>query len=315
MKTLFTADLHIKLGQKNVPIDWSINRFNLFIDQLSDMQNKADTLVLGGDIFDRVPTTAELELYFRLISSITIPCVIYPGNHEALKKNTTFLTHLKEVTTSINSKAVIIDKCCTMYGLDFIPYNHLKDKEWPEPTSKVLCTHVRGEIPPHVKPEIDLTKLDGWDIVLAGDLHSHTNSQRNIVYPGSPYTTSFHRQEVETYAILLDQEEMNTELLEFRLPQLIRKTIKYNESMEPHPFHNIIYELEGSLAELASVESSELLDKKISTAIKDSALMLGSDMTIVEEVKEYLEFILDLNPEEVNSTIHELKSHSGRIDI
>ena len=77
MKILFTADLHIKLGQKNVPIDWAKNRYNLLTEQLTDIQDSADMLVLGGDIFDRIPTMDEIEIYFDLISSVKIPCVIY----------------------------------------------------------------------------------------------------------------------------------------------------------------------------------------------------------------------------------------------
>ena len=56
-----------------------------------------------------------------------------------------------------------------------------------------MFTHVRGEIPPHVKPEVDLDMFEDFPVVFAGDLHAHSNTQRNIVYPGSPMTTSFHR--------------------------------------------------------------------------------------------------------------------------
>ena len=64
-----------------------------------------------------------------------------------------------------------------------------------------LFTHVRGEIPPHVVPEVDLERFDKFKTVFAGDLHAHENTQRNIVYPGSPMTTSFHRNEVQLQVI------------------------------------------------------------------------------------------------------------------
>ena len=67
-----------------------------------------------------------------------------------------------------------------------------------------LFTHVRGEIPPHVKPEVDLDLFNDFPVVFAGDLHAHSNTQRNIVYPGSPMTTSFHRKEVETGYLLIN---------------------------------------------------------------------------------------------------------------
>ena len=47
MKLLFTADLHIKLGQKNVPQDWARNRYNLLWQQLAEKQASADVFVIG----------------------------------------------------------------------------------------------------------------------------------------------------------------------------------------------------------------------------------------------------------------------------
>ena len=33
---LFTADWHIKLGQKNVPIPWACSRYQLFFEQVQE---------------------------------------------------------------------------------------------------------------------------------------------------------------------------------------------------------------------------------------------------------------------------------------
>ena len=203
MKLLFTADVHIKLGQKNVPIDWAKNRFQLFIDQFQAMQDQADIVVVGGDIFDRLPNMDEVELYFDLVASLKKPSVIYSGNHEMLKKDTTFLTYLKRATHRLNKLVTICDdyRSDLLGGdIDIIPYNKLRDFQDNhsalEFQGRVLLTHVRGDIPPHVRAEIDLDLLNRWKVVLAGDLHSYENSQRNIIYPGSPYTTSFHRQQI-----------------------------------------------------------------------------------------------------------------------
>ena len=197
MKLLFTADLHIKLGQKNVPVDWARNRYNLLWQQLAEKQINADIFVIGGDVFDKLPSMEELEIYFDLISNCNIPTIIYSGNHEAVKKSTTFMTNLAKATNKMNRKVIVIDDYYSDYGIEFVPYNKLKDFEhhnpWPD-GGEILCTHVRGAIPPHVTPEVDLNIFNGWDVVLAGDLHSYENCQRNILYPGSPVTTSFHRQ-------------------------------------------------------------------------------------------------------------------------
>lgn len=321
MKILFTADIHIKLGQKNVPVSWARNRFGLFIEQLAEMQKQADLVIVGGDVFDKLPNTEEVELYFDLVASFIRPTVIYSGNHEAIKKDTTFLTHLKRATQRLNPRVTIEDDYSSSLmdgGIDIVPYNRLRD--FVENYSgldfhgRVLCTHVRGAIPPHVKPEIPLELLDRWDVVLAGDLHSYDNCQRNILYPGSPYTTSFHRNRVDTGAILLDYNTLEHRWLKFNLPQLIKKTINASEadSATNSDFDHVIYEVEGDMQQLQQLKDSELIASKVIRRASDSALILTPEMSLIEEVRDYLTFILELPEASVEQVLRELQNHTEK---
>lgn len=317
MKILFTADVHIKLGQKNVPIDWARNRFRLFCEQFSTMQKSADIVIVGGDIFDRLPTMDEVELYFDFVESFTKPTLIYPGNHEMLKKDTTFLTNLKKATHRLNRLVQVVDDYNSdISNIDIIPYNKLKDfeKHGHNFGGKILCTHVRGEIPPHVKPEVDLEIFKRWDIVLAGDLHSYENSQLNILYPGSPYTTSFHRHPVDTGAILLDCDNLAHVWLKFQLPQLLKRTITADEAATASAtdFDHTIYEVEGDMQELGELADSELIATKVLKRDTDSALMLDPEMSLDEEVKEYLTYILELPESTVNKVLQEMQNHAEK---
>jgi DNA repair exonuclease SbcCD nuclease subunit len=309
VKILFSADLHIKLGQKNVPVEWAKNRYRLLFKDFQELSSQADLTILGGDIFDKLPNIEELELYFELVQSINSDCIIYAGNHEALKKNTTFFTSLKDVTNKLNWQVAIIDDFTTYKGIDFIPYNKLKEP-WPTTlTSKILCTHVRGEIPPHVKPEVDLSLFDKWQVVLAGDLHSYSNSQLNILYPGSPVTTSFHRSNVDTGVILFDTDVLQHEWIKLDLPQLIRKTIQAGEPMPPTDYDHTIYEVEGDMSSLSGLENTELLDKKVVKRSSDTALILDPKMSLAEEVEEYLRYILELPDNTVHDVLKELNDY------
>lgn len=315
MKILFTADIHIKLGQKNVPIEWARNRYFILGNELRKVieSESIELLIIGGDIFDRIPTIDELEVYFDLIDTFSVPTIIYSGNHEALKKNTTFLTNLKRVTAICNNWVTIVDDFETFNGIDFIPYNKLKEK-WPDTLkSRILCTHVRGEIPPHVKPEINLELFDRWDLVLAGDLHSYSNSQRNILYPGSPVTTSFHRNLVDTGVIVLDSSTLEHTWHKLEVPQLIRKTINAGDPMPATDYHHTIYEVSGDMSELSSVENSELLDKKVVTRDTDTTLILDPKMSLLEEVEEYARYVLQLNDSTVEAMLKELNNHMGEL--
>ena len=106
---LFTADWHLKLGQKNVPIDWAEARYKNFFNQIHELEKKCYMHVIGGDLFDRLPSMEELKLYFSFIRKVSIPTLIYDGNHEATKKNRTFFTHLKQVSRDINPLVNIVD--------------------------------------------------------------------------------------------------------------------------------------------------------------------------------------------------------------
>jgi hypothetical protein len=292
---IFTADIHIKLGAKNVPIDWAVNRYNLFIDQLSKFQDEASLLIIGGDVFDRLPTLEELSIYFKLISSCKIPTIIYDGNHEATKKNETFFTALQNVTSKINPLVEIVTRTKEYDTFSILPYADLHKKESIEKCnkSKPLFTHVRGEIPPHVKPEVDLDRFYDFPIVFAGDLHSHSNTQRNIVYPGSPMTTSFHRSRVETGCIFIEDDFSNWKWEAFNLPQLIRKTVTSTEDMVPTTFDHTIYEIEGDLKELSTVKNTELLDKKIVKRSTEVTIDL-SDKSLKDKLSTYLTTVLEL---------------------
>lgn len=317
MHLLFTADIHIKLGQKNVPVDWAKNRFQLFINQLAEMQNKADIVVIGGDVFDRLPTMDEVELYFDLVASFTKPTVIYSGNHEMVKKDTTFLTYLKRATNRLNSKVEVVDSfwCLSDLGIDIIPYNMLKEfeKEPREFHGQILCTHVRGDIPPHVKSEIDLDLLNRWKVVLAGDLHNYENSQRNILYPGSPYTTSFHRGEVVTGAILLDVTNLEHEWLKFDLPQLIKKTVGVHDPKPQTTWHHTVYEIEGNLLELSELADSDLIDKKVVKRAQETQLILDPNLSIAEEVREYLTYILEMPEATIQDVLQEYYNNADKL--
>lgn len=289
MKILFTADMHIKLRQKNVPVVWQTNRYLKLFEEIERVATKegVDLIINGGDVFDSMPSLEELDLYYTYIAGTKTDTIVYSGNHEATKKGKTFFELLQSVTHRINSKVKVQLGNYSSKDFDIIPYETLK-KKLPEPNSRLLFTHVRGEIPPHVKPEIDLELLAPWKLVLAGDLHSHTNCQKNIVYPGSPVTTSFHRNKVDTGLIVIDTDTLDWEFIKIDMPQLLKKSITVDEEIVPSTFHHTIYEVEGTVQELSRLDKdSELLSKTITTRESLSKLNLAG-MTKVEELDKYL---------------------------
>lgn len=303
---LFTADWHIKLGQKNVPVEWALNRYRLFFEQVHQLEKQVDLHIVGGDVFDKLPTMEELKLYFEWVAGVTVRTLIYAGNHEATKKGQTFFSHLKTATNKINPLVEVIDEVYEAESFIIVPYEFIHKKDlWKNLNkSKVIFSHIRGEIEPHVKAEIDLDLLSGFPLVYLGDLHSHSNCQRNLVYPGSPMVTSFHRNPVSTGYIIIDSSDLTKwTWASFELPQLIRKTVTNPADMIPTDYDHTIYELEGDLVELGKIKNTELLDKKLVKRNSDTSLILHKDMTIKDELAEYLTYILELPEDKVKQAI------------
>ena len=314
---LFTADWHIKLGQKNVPVSWALDRYKLFFEQIYSLEKMCNMHIIGGDLFDRLPNMEELELYFSFIRGVSIPTLIYDGNHEATKKNKTFFTQLKQASRDINPLVQIVDISYrdSDFGFGVLPYADLHRKGSIEKfiQTEPLFTHVRGEIPPHVKPEVDLDRFEEFPIVFAGDLHAHSNTKRNIVYPGSPMTTSFHRTNVTTGYLLINPDDWSWIWEPFDLPQLIRKTVSSTEEMIPTDYDHTIYEIEGDIQELADVKNSELLDKKVVRRNSEAALLLDKEMTIQEELTEYLQFVLEIEEARIPDIIGTFNDYASKV--
>jgi DNA repair exonuclease SbcCD nuclease subunit len=316
---LFTADWHIKLGQKNVPAAWACSRYELFFQQVEEAVQKHDiTLhIIGGDLFDRVPSMDELTLYFDFVKNTKVKTIIYDGNHEATRKHKTFFDNLIRVTNELNPLVEVITETTGEFSnYAILPYADLHKKHSIEDiNSEVLFTHVRGEIPPHVTPEVDLTRFDKFKTVFAGDLHAHENTQRNIVYPGSPMTTSFHRNEVKTGYLVINPEDWEWTWHEFKLPQLIRKTVTSTDEMVQTEWHHTIYEVEGDVSDLSGVKNSDLLDKKVIKRKTEATLILDKDMTIEEELGEYLSYILELDETKVKKIIGVFSDNARKAEM
>jgi len=316
---LYTADWHIKLGQKNVPVKWAVDRYEMFFEQVYELEKQCSMHIIGGDLFDRLPSMEELELYFSFIRKVQIPTIIYDGNHEATKKNKTFFTQLKQVSRDINPLINIVDISYIDEDLGYgiLPYADLHKKGSIDhfDTRMPLFTHIRGEIPPHVKPEIDLDLLADFPVVFAGDLHAHSNTQRNIVYPGSPMTTSFHRSRVKTGYLLINERDWSWMWEEFKLPQLIRQTVSDPSDMIPTDYDHTIYEIEGDIHDLAAVKNSDLLDKKVVKRNSEASLIINKDMSIDEELVEYLTYILEISPEKIPDILGTYNDYAANIEM
>jgi DNA repair exonuclease SbcCD nuclease subunit len=317
-KILHSADWHINLHKKKVPVEWQENRFKRMFEKLHALEDSCDIHIIAGDVFDRKPEPDEICLFLSYINCVSIPTYIIPGNHEATKKGETFLEHFLEDAVITNPNVRLFTKNKRIkepggLGIQFWPYGELQIDNLPEYIEgDILVGHIRGEVPPHITAEYDFEKLRKWGLILLGDIHFHHRYQDyGAWYSGSPINTHFDRDESKEYGVniieFIDSSNYAVKFLDLNLPKLIRKTIKIEEEMIPNDFHHVIYEVVGSIDELSKIKNSELLDKKVSYEPTEESKLDLKNMTTYEELKFYLEYLKVSDVEGVLKEFNELK--------
>jgi hypothetical protein len=106
--------------------------------------------------------------------------------------------------------------------------------------------------------------------------------------------TSFDRDASKQYGVnsihFIDDSNYAVEFIPLKLPRLIRKTLKVDETMKQDTFNHTIYEVTGSIDQLAKVKNSELLDKKIALKPTENSKLDLKNLSLVEELTAYLAY-------------------------
>ena len=85
--------------------------------------------------------------------------------------------------------------------------------------------------------------------------------------------------------------------------------------MDPTTYHHTIYEIEGDIQELAAVENSELLDKKVIKRSTEASLVLEKEMTLEDELVEYLNYILQIPEEETFNILRTYNDYAQKAQV
>jgi hypothetical protein len=75
-------------------------------------------------------------------------------------------------------------------------------------------------------------------------------------------------------------------------------------------YDHTIYEIEGDIQELAAIKNSDLLDKKVVKRNTEATLIMEKDMSIEEELSEYLKYILGINEEKITGILGTFNDYS-----
>lgn len=290
------------------------------VDELIQVPD-VDLIVIGGDLLDTAkPSTKEVELMFSLLAKLNKKTIIYSGNHEmtndkVLGKYSCLHNFQDEI--SRGNPLVEVVHSYRSPQFDIVGYEQISNKKLEQPQLSRLClTHVRGEIQPHVKWEIDPKFFDAYDLVLTGDLHSHENTQGKFIYPGSPLVTSFHRTRATGNGYLVaDTDTLKWEWFSLaHLPQLMRKTVTSLEEMVETKHDWTIYEVETNVLGSKDIKKTQLLDKKIVSGFAKDAILDLQGTPMSKEMQMFLTDIAKLPEQDVDRLVTQFNNYQRKYD-
>ena len=85
--------------------------------------------------------------------------------------------------------------------------------------------------------------------------------------------------------------------------------------MVPTDYHHTIYEIEGDIQELAAVENSDLLDKKVIKRNSEATLVIDKEMTLEEELVEYLRYILEIPDAQISNIVGTYNDYAQKAQV
>ena len=85
--------------------------------------------------------------------------------------------------------------------------------------------------------------------------------------------------------------------------------------MIPTDYHHTIYEIEGDIQELANVKNSELLDKKVVKRSSEATLVIDKEMTIQDELVEYLSYILEIPETRIPQIVGIFNDYATKVEM
>ena len=85
--------------------------------------------------------------------------------------------------------------------------------------------------------------------------------------------------------------------------------------MIPTDFHHTIYEIEGDIQELANVKNTELLDKKVVKRSSEATLVIDKEMTIQDELVEYLTYILEIPETRIPEIVGIFNDYATKVEM
>ncbi len=211
---------------------------------LMSAQERADLLIIAGDIFDsRVPKPEVIERAFEVFSKVRKKVFVIHGTHERRPKGFTTPVDLlckAGFAESCHNNPLVFEKDgrrVRVVGIGGVPEEYASaamQKLSPKPIEgmfNVLVFHQNiKELMPMVKDGISMEDLpEGFDLYIDGHLHKNyelRKGEKLLIIPGSTVITQLRKEESKKGYYLFDTETKTVEFVEINARPFIHVSIE-----------------------------------------------------------------------------------------
>jgi DNA repair exonuclease SbcCD nuclease subunit len=188
------SDIHIRLFKRHEEFS---KVFSKLYKQILDKINVTNTIIiLTGDIFhaktDMSPEMIRLANEFLMKLADIAPTYVIAGNHDLNLSNMNRLDSLTPIIETINRPERLIywkdSGIYTVGNVDFYVYSILDSRDkWPtirpSKNTKIGLYHgpvygAKTETFTVTSRHVEMSRFDGLDLVLLGDIHKHQTLQQ-----------------------------------------------------------------------------------------------------------------------------------------
>lgn len=305
MKIIHTADIHLGASPDS-EYNWSKGRKEEIWDTFRSLiqkvgEEKADLLLIAGDLFHRQPLKSELKEVNYLFSRIPhTQVVLMAGNHDYMKKDSYYRNFAwSENVTFFGSQKlekVYLKKIRTyVYGLSY-ESREIRDACYDmcvpgeEPGFHILLAHGGDE--KHIPIRFSKLASAGFDYVALGHIHKPRVFEHGMAYAGTLEPVDRNDFGSHGYVrVSLTEGDLNIRFVPFARRSYIPLEICVNEDMAQSELEAIVKEDirqngEDNMYHLSLIGVREP-DLKYNT---DRLLRLGR----IVSVEDYTEPALDM---------------------
>ncbi|MEM4360331.1 MAG: DNA repair exonuclease [Candidatus Bilamarchaeaceae archaeon] len=288
---------------------------------LRDASNKADIVIVAGDIFDsRIPKLETIKKAVEIFKSLTVPTIAIHGNHERRTKgfdNPISVLASAGAVIYLSSSEYTFEKNnerITVIGIGSVPEEYAEETiaklvgnfTPSQEGFRIFVIHQNvNELVNQTGVSLDFLSKLPFDLIINGHIHAkHVKLGGKLVIPGSTVITQLKKEETQAKGYyLFDTVTRKLEFVEIPTRKFFYEELRFSGASE----RDVVSTIVSRIDEIRNGWRDAIIALKLTGSLREG--LRASDIRL--RVDDPLVFITnELNVADIKERIEEIKKIS-----